>query len=185
MTPVLPKAFGPTLCALLAILPMAVFAAGGASETPPTPTQTTTTCATGLIWDAKTKACVAPQQGHLDDDTRFEAVRELAYAGRIPEAQAVLAAMSDQTADRVLTYWGFTHGKAGAVERALGFYQQALAQNPDNILARSYMGQALIAAGAPAEAEAQLTEIVARGGGNTWAATSLRRALSSGQGYSY
>ena len=45
-----------------ALAPFSVFAAGSDSTTPPTPTETTTTCAEGTIWDDKTKTCVAPVQ---------------------------------------------------------------------------------------------------------------------------
>lgn len=173
------------LSAALFALPAFAFAAGGGDSSPPTATQTTKTCTNGMIWDASLKRCVVPRESSLNDDARYEAVRELAYAGQIDAAQTVLASMSDQNEDRVLTYWGFTHGKKGDLDIALKYYSAALAQNPDNILARSYMGQALVAADRTDEARAQLVEILRRDGGETWAATSLRAALRSGQGYSY
>ena len=57
--------------------------------------------------------------------------------------------------------------------------------NPDNILARSYMGQAFVEQGDTANAKLQLAEINARGGKGTWPAFSLRKAIQSGAGYSY
>ena len=75
----------------------------------------------------------------MNDDDLYGAVRELAYAGRYLDAQGVLAAMSDQNDDRVLTYKGFTNRKLGNVEVAMVFYQKALDKNPDNIQARSYI----------------------------------------------
>ena len=169
----------------LVAMPTLLWAAGDDDDSPPAATQTTTTCATGLVWSEAEKKCVAPQDSSLNDDMRYQAVRELAYAGRLSEAQAVLATMSDQNEGRVLTYWGFTHGKMGNLETGLTYYLAALSQDPDNILARSYMGQALVAAGNTYEARVQLAEIANRDGAGTWAETSLRNALATGQGYSH
>ena len=168
-----------------ALAPFSVFAAGSDSTTPPTPTETTTTCAEGTIWDDKTKTCVAPVQGQLDDDQLYRAVRELAYAEKYDTALLALAAMSDQTDDRVLTYLGFINRKMGHIETGMDYYQQALVQNPDNLLARSYMGQGLVEQGEIVLAEAQLDEIVARGGAGTWAETALRQAIETGETYTY
>ena len=65
------------------------------------------------------------------------------------------------------------------------YYDQALTRNPDNILARSYMGQGKVAAGDKVAAVIQLREIQARGGAGTWAETSLRSAIETGTTYSY
>ena len=93
--------------------------------------------------------------------------------------------MSDQTDDRVLTYLGFTHRKMGNVDLGMRYYHKALAKNPDNLLARSYLGQGLIEAGDADAAVAQLREIIARGGKGSWSETSLRTALNTGVTYSY
>jgi len=138
------------------------------------------------IWDANLKKCVRPDRtGHLDGDTLYEAVRELAYAGRYDEAIQVLDEMPNQTSDRVLTYRGFTARKLGRAQAAEAYYQQAIALNPDNILARSYMGQGYVEAGDKVAALTQLREIQARGGTGTWSEISLRRAIESGKTYSY
>ena len=121
----------------------------------------------------------------MDTDGLYGAVRELAYAGRYQDAQGVLLAMTDQSDDRVLTYWGFTHRKLGNLKLANAFYSQAIARNPNNILARSYMGQGFIEEGMPAQALAQWKEIRARGGAGTWAEESLRSAMETGQGFTY
>ena len=93
--------------------------------------------------------------------------------------------MSDQSDDRVLTYRGFTARKLGQIDVAMVFYQQALDANPDNLLARSYMGQGLVAQGDRVAALTQLREINARGGADTWAAKSLRTAIETGVTYNY
>ena len=173
-----------TLAAAL-LLPVAAFAAGSDSTTPPKPTETTTKCAKGQVWDTKSKACVDAQSGSLDDNTRFGAVRELAYAGRYDEAMDVLHAMHEGQSDRVLTYLGFITRKSGDMAGGMRFYAQALAANPDNILARSYMGQALVEQGETAAAARQLVEIRARGGTGTWAEASLARAVGTGETIDY
>lgn len=173
------------LAAVLIALPGLAFAAGGGDESAPKPTKTTKDCWGVRVWDEAKQRCVRPKQSSLDEQGLYEAVRELAYAGRYLDAQGVLAAMPDQTDDRVLTYWGFTHRKLGDVDSSMMFYAQALAENPDNILARSYMGQGLVEAGDMDGARAQLAEIEARGGSYSWAGTSLRKAIYIGQTFNY
>lgn len=109
----------------------------------------------------------------------------MAYDGSFKDAQGVLQAMPDQTGDRALTYWGFTHRKLGNLKLAKVFFDQAIDRNPDNIFARSYMGQGYVAEGRTDGAIAQWQEIKARGGSDTWAETSLRKAIRSGKTYSY
>jgi len=173
------------LLVCLLCLPGYAFAAGGDDRAAPKPTATTTTCNGVKVWDDKKKRCVRPKQSSLDTDGLYGAARELAYAGRYTDAQGVLLAMADQNDDRVLTYWGFTHRKLGNIELANAFYHQAIAQNPNNLLARSYMGQGLVEEGLPAQALAQWKEIRTRGGVGTWAEVSLRQAMEMGQGFRY
>ena len=161
------------------------FAAGGDDRSPPKPTRTTTDCTQGMVWDEKAGACVAPKESSLDDDALYGAVREFAYAGQFEDALGALAAMSDQTEDRVLTYKGFATRGRGDMEGGMAYYRAAIAANPDNLLARSYMGQAFVKLGAFDQARAQLTEIRVRGGRQTWPEVSLAMAIRSGQGYSY
>lgn len=188
-------------------LPVAAFAAGGGHETttkPPASTETTQNCLderqwdpeikkwvrfsqpVNGVWDPNIKKCIRPDKASsLDPDTQYGAVRELAYAGRYTEAQQVLAGMPDQNDDRVLTYWGFTHRKMGDVDLANAYYRKAIERNPDNILARSYMGQGFVESGDKIAAITQLREIRARGGAGTWAEASLRDAIETGRTYSY
>ena len=154
-------------------------------DDPPKPTQTTQDCTNGQVWDSRAGRCVSPQSGALDDDTLFGAVREFAYADQLENAQAALAAMSDQSDDRVLTYWGFTHRKLGDMDKGMSFYKAALEKNPGNIAARSYMGQAYVETGDLVAARRQLLEISAHGGAGTWSETSLRQAILTGVTYNY
>ncbi len=171
------------LLALALVAPAMAFAAGGGSA--PATTPTTATCTDGKIYDADTKECVDAQESSLTDDERYEAAREFAYVGQFQAARDALAAMSVQTDGRVQTYLGFTERKLGNMDKAMLHYTAALAQDPDNILARSYMGQGFAEQGKLTAAKQQLREIRARGGRNTWAEFSLAQAIRSGAGFAY
>lgn len=155
----------------------AVHAAGGGGE-PSKPK-----CEKGFAYDKKTKKCLSVDS-NLDTDTLYQTVRSLAYAGRYDEAQEVLAVMP-QDDDRTLTYMGFTNRKMGNTQAAMGYYTRALAVNPANVLARSYMGQGLVEQGKVAEALTQLRAIRTHGGAGTWAEASLRTAIATGQTFNY
>lgn len=173
------------LAAALITIPFATFAAGSDDTEPPKPTETTTKCKDAMVWDDKTKTCVKPDDAALNNDTRFRAVRELAYADRPEEALTVLATMTEGESDRVLTYMGFANRKAGRLEVGMDHYAHALEVNPNNILARSYLGQMLVQMGEIAAARRQLDEIRTRGGAGTWAEASLAQAVGTGQTLSY
>ncbi len=168
-----------------ACLPMTAFAAGSDDFSPPKPSDTVKKCWGKRVYDTTKGRCVSPKNSSFSDDQLFQAVRELAYAGRTQDAQAILAAMSDQSESRVMTYWGFTHRKLGNRDLAFSYYTAALEQDPGNLLARSYYGQGLVEDGRLGDALAQWKEIRARGGIDTWAETSLRDALSTGRTSSY
>lgn len=163
----------------------AAFAAGSSESEPPKKTKTTMECTDGQVWNEEEKKCLDAESSLLNDDARYKAARELAYAGRYQQAQTVLAAMSDQSDTRVLTYYGFTHRRAGNVDLGMAYYNKALQADPNNLLARSYMGQGLVEQGNKAAAQMQLVEINARGGKGTWPELALANALVSGVGYSY
>lgn len=175
--------FAATLLAIA--LPFGALAVGSDDTAPPTPTETTATCAEGQLYDAEAKKCKNPADASLDDDTRFGAVRELAYAGRYAEALAALDAMQEGESDRVLTYRGFITRKSGDMAGGMVYYARALTVNPDNILARSYMGQALVEQGDIAGAARQLDEIRSRNGTGTWAEAALSHAVGTGQTLNY
>ena len=172
------------LALILAAAPTVALAAGGGSSTPPKPTATTTQCVEGQVYDEELKACVLIEESSMNMDESYNAVRELAYAGRYGDAQLILSTM-DQSDDRVMTYWGFTHRKMGNTDQAMAAYYNALAANPDNLLVRSYMGQAYIELGAMELAQAQLVEIAQRGGRDGWPAKALALAIQHGKTSSY
>lgn len=149
----------------------------GEEDTPPKPTETTQECADGHVWDKKTKACVQSSSELLDDDTRYDAVRELAYAGRTDSALSVIDGADAKDSPRFLTYRGFALRKQGDFDGAMAAYGAALAIEPDNILARSYMAQGLLTKGRRDEAVEILHQIEDLDGEGTWAHRSLVMAL--------
>ena len=155
-----------------------VFAAGSDFSAPPKPTKTTTECIRGQVFDEKKGACGDPKESSLTDDQLYGAARELAYAGQYDTALTVLALAKDQNDPRILNYKGFANRKAGRMEVGMAYYRAALDRDPNHILARSYMGQALVQQGDMLGAKAQLAEIRTRGGRNSWAYTALKLAIS-------
>lgn len=174
------------ICLALA-LPAPLWAAGSDDpvSSPPKETKTTKECKGVKVWDEDKQRCVRPKESSLSPSQLGDAVRELAYAGRYEDAQGVLRALPDPQSDLALTYWGFTARKLGDVDAGMAFYAQALARNPDNLLARSYLGQAHVEAGRMMAARSEMREIVERGGAETWAGQSLRAAIETGQTYNY
>ena len=168
------------LLAVALALPTATFAAGGGSE----PKPTTVSCKGTQVYDKDKKKCVDAQESSLERDERYQTVRQLAYAGRYMDAQGVLDTMDPADPGR-LTYMGFTNRKLGNLDVANMFYEEAIAADPANILARSYMGQGFVEEGRIPEAVAQLKLIRAHGGTGSWAETSLRNAIATGKTYSY
>ncbi|WP_240790403.1 tetratricopeptide repeat protein [Rhodobacter sp. SY28-1] len=171
--------------AAFALAPSPLRAVGSDDSEPPKPTETTTQCEEGLVWDEKTKTCVKPEDTSLNDDQRFDAVRELAYTGRYEAAQLVLAAMTEGETSRVMTYQGFLLRQTGQIEEGIAAYERALALDPANILARSYYGQLLVQMDEIAMAEDQLTQIRAHGGQGSWAERSLASAIATGVTYTF
>lgn len=171
--------------AALAFVPNLALAVGGGDDDPPTPTETTTECEAGMVWDEKTETCVTAEDQSLNDDQRYRAVRELAHAGRFEDAMAVLAAMTEGETARVMTYRGFLLRKTGQVEEGIAAYEEAIRLDPANILARSYYGQLLVEMDELQLAQAQLDEIRSHGGIGTWSERALATAIETGVTYSF
>ena len=169
------------LAALAIALPASVFAGG--DETAP-PKKPAVACTGAQVYDEKTKTCVDPKDSRLELDQLYQTVRHLSYDGRYADAQTVLEAMPVED-DRRLTYMGFTHRKLGNTDLSQAYYARAIAINPANILARSYMAQGYVEQGQIAMAIAELRSIRAQGGTGTWAETSLRNAIATGRTYNY
>ncbi len=163
----------------------AAFAVGSEDNSPPAPTPTTTVCEAGMVWDEETSECVAIEQSNLNEEHLRETARELAYADRSDDALLLLSRSDAPQSSEVLTLTAFAHGSAGDYDTALPIYTAALEANPDNLLARAYMGLALIAADRADDAALQLTEIRIRGGAGSWPDRALSRGLEAGAPIGY
>lgn len=161
----------------------AAYTAGSGSGSSPTPTPTTTKCKKGKVWSKSKKKCVVAKSGLFDDDTLYETARELAYADRYGEAIDLLTMASNRDDPRILNYLGFSHRKAGRMEVGLGYYREAIKRDPDYVLARSYMGQALVQIGDIEGARVQLGEIRRRAGPNNYPYFALAQSLRTRSAY--
>lgn len=168
------KALVPVLALALAA-PTAAWAMGGSGGASGA-SKTVAKCKKGYVWDKAHKKCVVPKQGMLDDQSVYEAGRDLAYAGRYDEAIAVLETATNKEDPRILNFLGYANRKSGRVNVGLGYYAEALRVDPDYTLAREYLGEAYIQIGDLGKARAQLLQIEQRKGKNC----PEYRALSAG-----
>nr|WP_133033048.1 tetratricopeptide repeat protein [Shinella granuli] len=188
-----------SFCAAVSLTALsAARAADSDTTTPPVATETTTTCTDGKIWDEDKKECFAPEDlkpaegtpagdeateeeqkktERTIDDKLYEAAREFAYAGQHENALRALRAAYDQEDPRILNYMGYNTRKLGDMALGMSYYRRALQKDENYILARSYMGQALIEQGDVEGARVQLVEIRDRGGEDTWAYRALLQSL--------
>jgi tetratricopeptide (TPR) repeat protein len=112
----------------------------------------------------KKYACLKLNAGIVPDAELYHQARALADAGEYEWALEHLRVMSDQNDPEVLNETGYANRKAGRIETGIGYYQRALAINPDFVQAREYLGEAYVLTGFKARAEEQLTEIANRCG---------------------
>lgn len=108
----------------------------------------------------------------LADAQHFYAGYWLAKNGRYEEALDHLRKAEVKNA-RVLTYIGFATRKLGHVDEAMGYYAEALRKDPDNVIARSYLGEAHLARHDLAAATAELQKVEAGCGRDCDAYTEL------------
>ena len=159
--------------AALSALPAA--AAGGTTRTEDKATE----CERGEVYSDREKRCVPEDSAAATEADRFETGRALAHAGRLAEAIALLDRADANSAD-VQNYLGFAHRKAGRLDRAVEHYRLALAIDPNHTLARSYLGQAMLASGDREGAREQLRRIRAATGPVSLEYVILRDAIAAG-----
>ncbi len=109
------------------------------------------------------KKCAGQVKDDLSDQDLYYAGYWLARTGQYAQALDFLTKAKVQD-ERVLTYIGFATRKLGDVDRAMEFYDKALAINPNYTVARAYLGEAFLGQGNIAKARAQLSEIAVRCG---------------------
>lgn len=106
----------------------------------------------------------AGQQAEASSDASlFYAGYWMAKTGRYAEALNHLNAIRIKD-EKALTYIGFATRKSGDTSQALGFYAEALAKNPDYVVARAYLGDAYLTLGRLDLAKAELDQIERRCG---------------------
>lgn len=107
------------------------------------------------------KECMG--QAKPDDQSsaaeRFAKGYWLAKTGDYTKALQVLRALPDQNDPGVLTMIGFATRHLGRVDEALGYYDKALALNPNMTDTRQYLGEAYLQKHDVANARVQLAEI--------------------------
>jgi tetratricopeptide (TPR) repeat protein len=124
------------------------------------------------------QACIGAARSEMSDDELFYAGYWLAKNGRYSEALTYLDLSRTRDA-RVLTYIGFATRKQGDVDKALPLYSEALAKDPNFVVARAYLGEAYLTKNEPARAKAELAEIAARCGTTCPAYVDLDRHIAA------
>ena len=137
-------------------------------------------CKQGEVWDKKSKACIKSSGSLLPDEELFQQGRALAKEGNYDWALTVLAQAKNQKDPRVLTYIGYSNRKAGRLDIGIGYYQQALAIDPNFVTAREYLGEGYMKAGKVDLAKAELSQIAQRCGLQCEEYKDLAEAIGTG-----
>ena len=83
---------------------------------------------------------------------------------RYGEAITILSLAANKTDPRILNILGYSHRKEGRVKVGLGYYQEALLNDPNYTPVREYLGEAFLQLGDVSAAREQLAEIQKRCG---------------------
>lgn len=117
----------------------------------------------------------------MSDDELYHAGYWLARKGEYAAALDYLRQSRDMNAPRVLTYIGFSLRKLGNWQEAMPYYERALAIDPNYVVARSYLGEAMLQAGDVHRARGELGEIERRCGTACEEFITLKDALAKHQ----
>ncbi len=112
----------------------------------------------------KSKPECKKNRADAGDDELYYAGYWLARAGRYDEALTFLRRARNPDDPRFLTYIGFSIRKLGDHQSAITYYIRALANDPDFVIARAYLGEAFLARADLGNAREQLGEIAVRCG---------------------
>lgn len=164
-------------------------AAGTSPAAPTAPAAPTTVptqlhCKTGEVVKTvkvkglKTKKCVKATAGIIPDDELYAQGYLLAKTGEYDWALSAFGAMLNKQTPETLTMIGYSNRKAGRLEIAVSYYDQALAMQPDYVKAREYLGEGYVAAGRIDLAKLQLAEIAKRAGTTSEEYVDLAKAIN-------
>jgi len=137
-------------------------------------------CEKGYAWNEQLQRCVKLETGALDNDDLYAQGWKLAKSGAYEKAIELLS-YADQDDPRVLNYLGFSHRKMGKLDKGIAYYQEALAIDPDFVLAREYLGEGYVSAGKLSLARAELDEIEKRCGQDCEEYQELAAVIESAQ----
>lgn len=172
----------------LALSSAAAIAAGTtppAAPAVPTTVPTQMKCKTGEVvktvrkkGSKSQKMCVKATAGIIPDNELYAQGYLLAKTGEYDWALSAFNAMVDQQTPETLTMIGYSNRKAGRLEIAVSYYDQALAMQPDYVKAREYLGEGYVAAGRVDLAKLQLAEIAKRAGTSSEEYIDLSKAIA-------
>lgn len=137
-------------------------------------------CKKGFVYSATKKRCVKEKSNSVPDRALLDKGWTLAYAGKYQLAMDTFRLVADEKSPSALNGLGYTHRKLGQLERGIDYYKQALAIDPDYLLAREYLGEGYVMSGQIDLARAQLSQIRQRCGTSCKEYRFLARAISTG-----
>ena len=118
-----------------------------------------TTCAPGMVWDAKHRKCLMRHSGVLPDPDLTEYAYALAKADRYQEAIDVLDLLGNPNTPRALNYRGYATRKLGRTDEGIGYYLKSVTLDPNYPQVREYLGEAYVIKGNYELAREQLSTI--------------------------
>ena len=118
-----------------------------------------TTCAPGMVWDAKHRKCLMRHSGVLPDPDLTEYAYALAKADRYQEAIDVLDLLGNPNTPRALNYRGYATRKLGHTDEGIGYYLKSVTLDPNYPQVREYLGEAYVIKGNDELAREQLSTI--------------------------
>ncbi|NQV98451.1 MAG: tetratricopeptide repeat protein [Rhodospirillales bacterium] len=116
-------------------------------------------CEKGFVLDAQTKKCVKQTSQAVPDKAIVDQAWLWAYAGDYAYAIELFRDVAAKGDPSALNGLGYSHRKLGKTDEAIAYYQQALAIDPNYLLARNYLAKGYLATGNLEPALAQLSEI--------------------------
>lgn len=116
-------------------------------------------CAKGQVWSERSNKCVKKTSENVPDKAITAQAWLWAYAGDYEYAIELFSEVAAKGDPSALNGMGYSHRKIGKTGEAIGYYEQALAIDPNYLLARNYLAKGYLAVGQMEPALRQLTEI--------------------------
>lgn len=165
---------GTIISASLLLLPAQSFSMDGGGTT------TTPHCKIGYVYSTTKKKCIRITSKAIPDADLKQQGWKLARNGKYAAAIQLFELVADKSDPEALNGLGFSNRKLGKLSDGIAFYKQALAINPDYVLAREYLGEGYVAAGRIDLAKRQLSQIKKRCGTTCKEYILLAQAIKTG-----